>query len=291
MTPVERLLAKLPDAKQAVKGWSARCPAHEDRRASLSIGEGEDGRALVKCHAGCKPDAICAAVGLRVVDLMPTADTLPKPSKPRGNGKPRIVAQYDYRDEAGNVLFQAVRFDPKDFRQRRPKPGGGWEWSVKGVRVVPYRLPELLAEPARAVVVAEGEKDCDNLARMGVLATCNASGAGKWTAEHSAFLRGRRDERRTETAGRSRARLDTRRAAVAGNHFFRRDGPAQLSDARIARRAAAMGGSRVARHANAGGPGGAVGVVGLLRRNRPARGGGTSPRLARAREPVYGRAA
>ena len=85
-----------------------------------------------------------------------------------------------------------VRFEPKDFRQRRPKPGGGWDWSVKGVRVVPYRLPELLAEPARPVVVAEGEKDCDNLARMGVLATCNAGGAGKWTAEHSKFLRGRR---------------------------------------------------------------------------------------------------
>ena len=44
MTPVERLLAKLPDARRAGKGWSARCPAHEDRRASLSIGEGEDGR-------------------------------------------------------------------------------------------------------------------------------------------------------------------------------------------------------------------------------------------------------
>jgi hypothetical protein len=192
MTPVERLLAKLPDAKQAGKGWSARCPAHVDRRASLSIGEGENGRALVKCHAGCKPDAICSAVGLRVLDLMPTADTLATPSKPKSNGKPRIVAQYEYRDEAGNVLFQAVRYDPKDFRQRRPKPDGGWDWSVKGVRVVPYRLPELLAESARPVFVAEGEKDVDNLTRLGVLATCNVGGAGKWTAEHAAFLRGRR---------------------------------------------------------------------------------------------------
>ncbi len=110
----------------------------------------------------------------------------------KSNGRPRIVAQYDYRDEAGNLLFQAVRLEPKDFRQRRPKPGGGWDWNVKGVRMVPYRLPELLAEPARPVVVVEGEKDCDNLARIGVLATCNAGGAGKWTAEHSEFLRGRR---------------------------------------------------------------------------------------------------
>ena len=60
-TPVERLLAKLPDATKAGKGWSARCPAHEDRRASLSIGEGDDGRALIRCHAGCRVDAVCAA--------------------------------------------------------------------------------------------------------------------------------------------------------------------------------------------------------------------------------------
>jgi len=112
-------------------------------------------------------------------------------AKPTPNGKPSIVAQYDYRDEAGDLLFQVVRYEPKDFRQRRPKPGGGWDWNVKGVRVVPFRLPELLAAPAQPVVVVEGEKDCDNLARIGVLATCNAGGARQWTAEHSALLRGR----------------------------------------------------------------------------------------------------
>ena len=186
-TPVERLLSKLSGVKKTGKGWLARCPAHEDRRPSLSVSEGDDGRALVKCHAGCKVDEICTAVGLRLADLMPPADTLPK-----SNGKPRIVAQYNYRDENGIVLFQAVRFDPKGFRQRRPKPGGGWDWSVKGVRVVPYRLPELLAEPARPIMVVEGEKDASSLAGIGVLSTCNSGGAGKWRAEHSAFLRGRR---------------------------------------------------------------------------------------------------
>lgn len=192
MTPVERLLDKLPDAKPTGKGWSARCPAHEDRRASLSVSEGDNGGAVLHCHAGCEPAAVVAAMGLTLADLMPARGNPMQSKLPHVNGKSRIVAQYDYRDEHGNVLFQAVRYEPKDFRQRRPKPGGGWEWSVKVVRLVPYRLPELLAEPARIVVVAEGEKDCDNLAGIGVLATCNAGGAGKWTAEHSAFLRGRR---------------------------------------------------------------------------------------------------
>ncbi len=183
MTPVELLLSKLSDAKSNGQGWRARCPAHDDRRPSLSIAEGDDGRALVKCHAGCTPHSIVRAVGLNLTDLMP-ANGYEK-------AKPRIIAQYDYRDEVGNVVFQAVRYEPKDFRQRRPRPGGGWEWKVKGTRVIPYNLPELLADPGRPVVVPEGEKDCDNLHDIGVLATCNAGGAGKWTAEHAAFLKGR----------------------------------------------------------------------------------------------------
>jgi hypothetical protein len=126
---------------------------------------------------------------------MPTASMMPTPGKSKAkptNGKPRIVAQYAYRDERGELLFQVVRYEPKDFRQRRPKPGGGWDWSVKGVRVVPYRLSELLADPTRIVAIVEGEKDADNLARIGVLATCNAGGAGKWSVDHAEFLRGRR---------------------------------------------------------------------------------------------------
>jgi hypothetical protein len=56
------------------------------------------------------------------------------------------------------------------------------------VRVVPYWPPKPLAEPTRIVAVVEGEKDADSLARIGVLATCNAGGAGKWTADHAKFL-------------------------------------------------------------------------------------------------------
>jgi hypothetical protein len=47
------------------------------------------------------------------------------------NGKPRIVATYDYQDEHGNLLLQVCRMEPKDFRQRRPDGNGGWKWSTK----------------------------------------------------------------------------------------------------------------------------------------------------------------
>ena len=109
-----------------------------------------------------------------------------------GNGNREILATYRYRDEAGRLLYEVVRFAPKDFRQRRPQEGGGWSWSVKGVRRVPYRLPELrAADPAETVFIVEGEKDAERLAGLGLSATTNAGGAGKWQPEFAEHFRGR----------------------------------------------------------------------------------------------------
>jgi hypothetical protein len=104
----------------------------------------------------------------------------------------QIVATYDYRDERGDLLFQVCRVEPKTFMQRRPDDNGGWTWHVKGVRQVPYRLPELIATPADCTVfVVEGEKDADQLVNCGLVATCNAGGVGKWQSGYAAFFRGR----------------------------------------------------------------------------------------------------
>ena len=103
----------------------------------------------------------------------------------------RIVATYDYRDENGALLFQVVRYGPKTFRQRRPDGSGGWSWRVKGVRPVPYRLPELLTAADAPVFIVEGEKDADRLAGLGLVATCNAGGANSWPPGLSEYFRGR----------------------------------------------------------------------------------------------------
>ncbi len=108
------------------------------------------------------------------------------------NGKPRVVASYDYKDESGRLLYQVLRYEPKDFRQRRPNGRGGWIWNLHKVRRVLYRLPELQDVVLnRPVFVVEGEKDADKLAALGLLATTNAMGAGKWRPEYSESLRGR----------------------------------------------------------------------------------------------------
>ena len=104
----------------------------------------------------------------------------------------RIVTAYDYCDERGTLLFQVVRYAPKTFRQRRPDGSGGWSWRIKGVRQVPYRLPELRAAGNDVpVFVVEGEKDADRLASLGLVATCNAGGANTWPEALTPHFRGR----------------------------------------------------------------------------------------------------
>lgn len=100
----------------------------------------------------------------------------------------REVARYHYRDETGAPLFDVVRFHPKDFRQQ----AASGAWSLKGVRRVLYRLPEILAAQGEPVLIVEGEKDADRLFAMGFIATCNPGGAGKWSADYTKALAGRR---------------------------------------------------------------------------------------------------
>jgi len=66
---VKRFLALLDDVRDSGAGWSARCPAHDDGHASLSVAEGDDGRVLVTCHAGCSTEHVVRAIGWSMADL------------------------------------------------------------------------------------------------------------------------------------------------------------------------------------------------------------------------------
>jgi Protein of unknown function (DUF3987) len=134
---------------------------------------------------GCHSDALA---WLRSGRNGTTSD---RSASTRGTQPRRQVASYDYVDEQGGLVFQVVRYEPKAFRQRRPE-NGGWTWNVDGVPAVPYRLPELLEATAegRPVTIHEGEKDVDRALGLGVPATCNAGGAGKWNSGHAAYMSG-----------------------------------------------------------------------------------------------------
>ena len=169
-------IAHALNAQRSGSGWMAKCPAHDDNTPSLSIREVE-GKVLLHCHAGCEQRDVIDA--LKVRELW----------HPEQHGNPRIVATYDYTDEHGNLLYQIVRYQPKDFRQRRPDGFGGWIWK-KGERQVLYRLPEVLEAPI--VFVVEGERDVETLRDYGFVATTNAGGAKvAWLPQFTETLRGR----------------------------------------------------------------------------------------------------
>ncbi len=182
--PILSRLEALPRFRQVrPDAFVARCPVHEDDSPSLSWTIGEDGRVLILCRAGCATEAIVHTLGTKLADLfVPLGDRPAVPPIPR-----RIVATYDYTDEAGTLLYQSVRYEPKDFRQR----AADGSWSLNGTRRVLYRLPALVTDPKAPVAFVEGEKDVDRLAREGFLATTSPMGAGNWRPEYAEELRGR----------------------------------------------------------------------------------------------------
>jgi hypothetical protein len=116
---------------------------------------------------------------------------------------PKVVVEFPYHDESGNVLFVVERRETptinggkadKKIKQKRLDPDrpGKWIWNISGVRIVPYRLPQLIEAIAtgRSVLIVEGEPKVDLLLSWNIAATCNSAGALKWKPAHSEFLRG-----------------------------------------------------------------------------------------------------
>ena len=105
--------------------------------------------------------------------------------KSTANSRQQIDKLYDYTDATGQLIYQAVRLRPKGFYVRRPDPACTGEWlnNLTDCEPLPYRLPEVLAtiKAGETVFVVEGEKDADALAEIGLAATTNHGGAGKWT--------------------------------------------------------------------------------------------------------------
>jgi putative DNA primase/helicase len=172
------------------RGFRFQCPCHDDRTPSASARIGDRVPVLASCQV-CGPSADLP----RMLEELGATETERatilgrKPSRaPRGEQPERV---YEYRAEDGSVLFRVVRRSGKRFHQQKPNGRGGWVNDVKGVRIVPYRLPEVLAAMARGetIYLVEGEKDVETLAGLGLAATCNPGGAGKWRCEYAALLK------------------------------------------------------------------------------------------------------
>jgi len=204
----EKVLAALSERgikiHRSGKGWSAQCPAHDDKNPSLSIATGDDGRCLVNCHAGCETPAILAALGLEMKDLMPERQ---KPSRHTRATSPATATtatasdfvtadeavaalernlgprsrRWVYADASGIPVGETVRWDPPGTRKQiRPISRRGDRWVIEAIpepRPL-LHLPEIASLPDGAwVYVCEGEKAVDAARAVGLVATTSAGGA------------------------------------------------------------------------------------------------------------------
>ncbi|MER6064856.1 toprim domain-containing protein [Streptomyces sp. NPDC001792] len=176
-----------------------------DSPSTVAISRINNGVAIY-CHK-CQGNAeFLAAIGWAEADLFDEPLDRPRdrpaddtwiPCRDRGHKR---VAQYVYRDENGGVVHGVTRCDNKCFAQCRPDPTAksGRRWSLNDkdgnrlVPLVPFMLPELLKARTddRVVFICEGEKDVLACVEHGLVATCNAGGAGKWSAAHARYLEG-----------------------------------------------------------------------------------------------------
>lgn len=167
-----------------------RCPRHEDAHPSLSINPAKNVWMCGPCSTSGNAWALAAWVSGHSADDKPAVSAwLRENGLLNGGAERKISAVYQYHDKDGNPVYEVVRFEPKDFRQRRSDGNGGYTWNLQGVERVLYNLPEVHA--AEYVFVVEGEKDADQLSKLGLTATTNAGGCGKWCTEYSEALRGK----------------------------------------------------------------------------------------------------
>lgn len=193
--PAARLLLNEPNPHHTKPGKELRWGQHGSLSVDLSKGTwhdheaGEGGGVLDLIRRETGKEGKDAIEWLKDQGILSSVnDAAPAIPKPR----PKLVKTYNYVDEAGELISQVCRYEPKTFKQRKPNGQGGWNWSVKDTRQVPYNLPTLIhAEPNEIVFICEGEKDADNLIAAGLVATCNAGGANKWNDSLIPFFEGR----------------------------------------------------------------------------------------------------
>lgn len=185
---------RLLDAKPSGRNeWKARCPAHDDKKESLSVSTGRNGSIILNCHAGCRTADILDRMGLKYADLYPDTDsptvtykprTAPSKDSKQGFNFNDVVAVYTYtngtrklRDRNKNFFWQHLE---------------GKEWKAKRGNA-PHVLYKA-GKPQDTIFIVEGEKDADTMGKLGFYALSPENGAGgqsKWLDTYNADVAGK----------------------------------------------------------------------------------------------------
>jgi hypothetical protein len=126
--------SRVPALKKSGGEMRGPCPIHNGTRDSFAVSLA-DGKWF--CHSQCAKGGDVFALEAELSGTSKDAFRSVLAIVGRElESKRHEVAAYDYTDERGELLYQTVRYEPKDFRQRRPDGSGGWVWKLNGVRLV-----------------------------------------------------------------------------------------------------------------------------------------------------------
>lgn len=190
MSDINKVLQAFAGVRSAGQNqWKARCPCHDDKKASLTI-KLDDDKILLHDFAGCDIKDILHSVGLNFDDLQPD-----KEKQPLQFWEKDLIDKYDYKSEDGTYLYSKLRYERsgeqgKDIRYARIKDGKYTNGKGNNCHVL-YRLPELVSavRSNKTIFYAEGEKDVNTLVKMGLVAT-TAGGTDDWRQEYAHYFVG-----------------------------------------------------------------------------------------------------
>lgn len=171
-------------------GYMACCPVHNDKKASLKVSEGEDGRILLYCHAGCSIQNIVEAMGLNMSDLFSQSITATTSA-----ASYKLDREHIYKNSVGEIVGKKSIWKAPGVKSKKVKcyryENGQYIEGLNNAKFPLYHLPELLSSKD-TIIVAEGEKDVKTLEKLGYTATSKPNGAGsKWLTEYNDYIKDR----------------------------------------------------------------------------------------------------
>lgn len=182
--------------------WTT-CPLHDDSNPSLRINEEKKTWYCDPCQKGGSIiDLVVEMEGVSVAEAMKKLEDKSAPApgpidfpddppKKKTRKKDlKKIESYSYRDETGAERYRVIRYEGKTFRQAHKDGDGRWVWGMKGVRRLLYNLPEVMNSDL--VWITEGERDCNSLMNLGIVATTNSGGAGKFLEAYVDHLEGKK---------------------------------------------------------------------------------------------------
>lgn len=195
---INLFLAAFKNVKQtAPDQYICRCPAHYDKKSSLSIAYDQKAdKIALHCHAGCATADILAEVGKTWSDIMPTQEDEPK--KPLKKWQINLVAEYRYTDADGNYLYSKLRYEGDGIEGKEIRYGrvieGEYTSGKGGAEAELYNVMALkqAVKQGKTIYYVEGEKDVESLKDLGLTAV-TAGGTSDWKKQYVKHFIGAHD--------------------------------------------------------------------------------------------------